>query len=185
MRRGDFLRDNKWQTIVSIFGILVTIFVAYNIFFLEKEVKSLQAVILANTSLVEIEPTVANDIEILYKEQPISNLTLIQVKLENDGNQSIRKEDYTEPIEFIFSQNAQIVDAAVIETDPPYIDVDISTKQNVVTLSPLLLNEKDRIIIRFFIINVSSLDSTQPFIIKARIVGVQNVTVINAICAIF
>jgi hypothetical protein len=175
------LRDSIWQFVGAVVGI-VAVLVAYNIFFLQREVKSLQIVILASSSMVAVEPTVAQDIKILYRDQPAQNLSLIQVKVENNGNQPIRGEDYEQPIRLAFPSQSKIVEGTPLESNPPNIGLTVKTEGNIATLSPILLNEGDRIILRFIVIDMPSSVSEKPFqIAGGRIVGVKDIPIVRAI----
>lgn len=174
------LRDNTWQFVGAIFSALA-ILVTYNIFFLEREVKELQVVILASTSLVEVEQSITEDIKVLYKDQPIANLSLVQVKVENSGNQAIREEDYAQPIKFVFPSQAEIVEAVVLESSPPNIGITVQMEQNTAILSPVLLNEEDQVIIRLLVVNVPTNYDEQPFEVNARIAEVKDIHVVSAI----
>jgi hypothetical protein len=182
----DRLRDWIWQnpdaTAAIFFGIL-SIVVAYNVFFLEQAVKSLQVTILSSTSLVEIERSVAEDIVVLYKGQPVDNLSLVTVKLENTGNQAIREEDYARPIRFIFPEPADIVEVVILETHPSNIGMTLLKEQNTATLLPVLLNEGDRGIFRFLVVNtpLSTEDNTPSFRVDARVAEVKDIQIVNAI----
>jgi hypothetical protein len=177
---GNILRDNIWEFVSVLVGALA-IFAAYNIFFLERDVKKLQVTILASTSLVEVEQSILNDIEMLYKGQPIANLTLVQVRVDNSGNEVIREEDYARPVRFSFPPQAEIVEAAILESSPPNIGMTVQTDQNTATLSPVLLNEEDRVIIRFLLVNMPTNGDAQPFEVDARIAGVKDISVVGAI----
>jgi hypothetical protein len=180
-RVNDILRDNIWQFVSVIVGI-IAIFVAYDIFFRDREVKALQIVILASSSLVEVEPSIAQDIEISYRNQAVNNLSLIQVKVENIGNQVIRGGDYEQPIKFVFPSESKIVEAAVSESNPPNIGMTVQTEENIATLSPALLNAGDRVILRFLVVDMPSDFNEQPFqIAGGRIAEVKVIPVIEAI----
>jgi len=175
------LRDNSWQFVGVVVAILATL-VAYYIFSQEREVKALQIVILANTSLVEIEPIIAEDIRLIYRDEPAVNLSLIQVKVENVGNQAIRSEDYVQPIRFVFPSEVKIVEASVSDSNPPNIGMKAQIETNAATLSPVLLNAGDRVIFRFIVVNMPADIGENPFQIEgARIVDVQSIDVIQAI----
>jgi hypothetical protein len=177
----SIIRDDIWEFVSAVVGI-IAILVAYNIFFLQREVKSLQIVILANSSLVQVEPSIAQDIKIFYKGFPTANLSLVQVKVENNGNQAIRGEDYEQPVSVTFPSQAKIVEATVVESDPPNIGLGIVVEGNVVTLSPVLLNAGDRVILRVLLIDMPPSINAEPFqIAGGRIAGVKDIPVVRAI----
>jgi len=176
----QILRDQIWQFVAALISA-VAIFSGYHIFFLQQEVKALQVVILASTSLVEVEQGVAEGIKVLYEGQPVANLALFQVKVENSGNQAIREEDYARPIKFVFPPQSEIVEAEILESSPPSIGMTVQKEQNIVIFSPVLLNEKDQAIARFLVSNMPSNDSAQLFSVDARIAGVKEIKVVSAI----
>jgi hypothetical protein len=174
------LRDQAWQFVGSLIGALA-IFATYHVFFLERDVKALQVVVLADTSLVGVERSVAEEITILYGDQAITNLSLFQVKVENNGTQTIREEDYVRPVEFVFPPQAEIVEAVVLESVPQSIGMTVQKEQNTAILSPVLLNEEDRVIIRMLVSNMPTNGGAQLFNIDARIAGVREVDLVSAI----
>ncbi len=174
------VRDPIWQFISVGIGIVGLIALIIS-FFLGQEFKALEVVILASTSLVEVDPSVAENIRVLYKDKPVSNLSLFQTRIENRGTQTIREEDYVQPIQFVFPSQAEIVDAMVLESSPPNIGMTVTMERNVVTLSPVLLNEGDRVIVRFIVINMPTIYSAQPIMIHGRIAGVKDIRFVTAI----
>jgi len=174
------LRDPVWQfvgTLMGVMGILAT----YHVISLQHDTKALQVMILARTSLVEVEQSVAEEITILYRDQTIADLSLFQVKVENSGTQTIREEDYAKPIKFVFPSQAEIVESAILESNPRNIGMTVQKEQNTATLSPTLLNEKDRVLVRFLVSNMPVRSDAQPFAVDARIAGVREVNVVNAL----
>jgi hypothetical protein len=174
------LRDPVWQFIGALIGA-VTLFATFYFFFVQREVKSLQVVILSNTSLVEVEQSIASRIKIMYEDQSIANLSLFQVKLENNGNQIIREVDYVRPIKFVFPTSAEVIEATLLDSDPRNIGITLQKEQNTVVLLPFLLNAKERIIIRLLVINMPTSKSIYPFEVDARIAGIKDVARVNAI----
>jgi len=67
------LRDPGWQFVGALLTLLFGAWAVYT-FFIAREVRELQIVVLANSSLIEIEQDVANEIDILYKDQQVNNL---------------------------------------------------------------------------------------------------------------
>ncbi len=174
------LRDPIWQFLGTIAGLLA-ILATYNIFFLEREVKALHIVTLASTSMVKVEQSITEDINVLYRDQPIANLSLFQIKIENAGNQAIREEDYVRPIKFTFPPQAEIVEADIVESRPPNIGMTVQWDQNHATLSPVLLNAQDRAIVRLLVTNMPFNSDAQPFDVDARIAEVKEVHLVEAI----
>jgi len=176
----NVLRDQVWQFIGAFLG-LITLGATIYLFLFGQQTKILQVVVLANTSLVEVEQTVAQNIRISYKGEDISNLSLVQIKLENIGNKPINEADYVRPIKLLFPPQARIIEASIAESNPTNIGMSIENDQNTATLSKVLLNPKDRVIVRFLIADIPPQVGNTPFQLDARIVEIQNVSVITAI----
>jgi hypothetical protein len=179
-RIGRILRDNIWQ-FVGVIVSVVAILVACRISSLEREARELRVIILANTSLVEVEQGIADDIRIIYKDRSVSDLSLVEVQLENIGNRAIRSEDYAKPITFVFPEQSKVVEAAIIESTPCDLGISIQSDQNTATLSPVLINPGDRVIARFLAANVPVGDSAPPFTVDARIAEVTDIQIVTAI----
>jgi len=178
------LRDPVWQFVGAIMGAIIGVLAilgAYHIFSLQREVKILQVVVLTSTSLAKIDQSVAEKVKMLYKDQYVTDPFLFQVKVENSGNQTIREEDYAKPIRFVFPPRAEIVEAMVLESSPQNIGMTVQKEQNTATLSPVLLNEKDRVIVSILVSNMPVDSGAQPFYVDARIAGVKETSVVNAI----
>jgi hypothetical protein len=177
---GDFVRDRVWQFV----GVLVALVaLAFSIYMWrqQREVKSLQVVLLANSSVVEIEESVSADVEVLYRDNPIDNLSFLQLKVENDGNATIREEDFARPINLVFPSEAEIVDGGVLESDPPNIGTTVEWEQNIATLSPAMLNGGDRAIIKLLVINMPDRSDIDDIELDARIAGVNDIALRSAI----
>lgn len=167
----NILRDQIWQ-FIGAFLALIALCVTVYLFFFGQQTKLLQVVILANTSLVEVEQSIAQNIKISYKGEDISNLSLVQIKLENTGNKPITEADYVRPVKFSFPSQSRIIEASITESNPANIGMSIQNDQNTATLSKVLLNPKDRVIVRFLVANVPPQTGSIPFEVDARIVEV-------------
>jgi hypothetical protein len=128
-----------------------------------------------------VEQSVVEEIQVIYRDQPVTDFSLFQVKVENSGNQTIREEDYVKPIRFVFPPQAEIVQAVILESSPQNIGMIVQAEQNTAILSPVLLNEGDRTVVRFLVSNMPSNGSPQPFTVDARIAGVKEIYTLNAI----
>lgn len=183
-RRG-FFRDPIWQflgVVVAVIGIIV----AYNIFYLQKQVKSLQFIIITNTSLVNIIPEEEKNITILYGDKHIKNAFLIEVVLENDGNIPITIDDYSRPIKIFLPEGYEIASVKQPLSSPDNIldtsQIDnllqINEGQREITFPTVLLNPHDYV--SFGIIAVSDIKNEAPNLsLDCRIVGIKDIAVIS------
>jgi hypothetical protein len=178
--KGGWLRDPIWQFIAVPVALVAIVWTIYTFFF-AKPVRSLSFVVLSNTSLVQVQGSVSNDTTVLYKGQPIHNLSIVTVKLENDGNQAIREADYAKPITFIFPAGSNVVNAAVTDSNPPNVGITVQANHNTATVSQSLLNSGDRVIIELMVADLPSDAGGVPFALDARIVDIKSVVPISAI----
>lgn len=157
--------------ILAIALSLGAIFSQYHIFFIGRDSKILRVTILANSSLLAVDKNIREDIEILYKKQNVNNLSFVQVKLENVGNREISEDDYNEgkPLELIFPEKANILDAVVLDRNPKNVELKVEPKKNVVILSPALLNPADRVIIRVLLTDMPTGNQEKLFNMEGRI----------------
>jgi len=73
------LRDQVWQFVGAIMGVIIgvlTVLSSYHALSLQREIKALQVVILASTSLVEVEQSMTDEIKVLYRDQPVAALSI-------------------------------------------------------------------------------------------------------------
>ena len=171
------LRENIWQLIGAILAI-IAIFATYDVFIRSKPNKELQIVVESTIPLIDVKPEAASDIQVLYKGQQIDNLVLLQLRVENSGNQPITESDYSRNILFSFPEDSEIVDVAIASSIPPNLDAIINTLTgNEAELKPILLNSEDSFIVRFILVTPdSNLDEVN---VDGRIVGVKNIQVVQ------
>ncbi len=168
------LRDPIWQFIGALVA-LGALFAAYDIFFRGKPQKEMQILLTSATSLVEIKPEAAQDIEILYKGQRAAFVSLVQIQILNSGNQPITENDYSRPISFSFEPKDEIADASIAGSVPENIGMVITkTSKYQAEAHPTLLNPGDSVTVRFVIVQDSSSTSYAPRI-DGRIAGVKNI----------
>lgn len=181
----DWLRDSIWQFVAVPVALLTTaaaIVGAYLIYEWQLDVYSLEAVILSKSSLVSVAEGYGQEIEVRYQGQPVDNLSLVDIKLENTGNQPIERQDFDEPLRFVFPEGTQLLDASVQETLPDDLDLQVSVEgPNVASLAPVLLNSADRGVIRFIAVDLPASTDRNLFDIDARIARIPSVSVTSAI----
>lgn len=177
------LRDPVWQFIgafLTLVGLGIAGYALYHQLYDPNF--GLQAVILTNTSLVSVAQDYSDEIEVSFKGQPADNLSLVDVKIENTGNQPIRTVDFEAPINFVFPQDSIVADASVVGSAPrdfsPSLRID---SPNVVSVNPQLFNGGDRAIFRFIVKNIPKTSSLPPFEVHARIANISQVELVNVI----
>lgn len=165
----NILERQIWQfvgVIVGLIAIVITLWLDRA----NRDIKELTVSTVINSSLVEIEPVVARDIQVLYKNREVHNLSLIVVRIENTGNVEIRTSDYERPISLEFFADSTVVEATLTDANPPAMAIDIDINNNIATLENVLYNPGDWVAINFLIID--NINEGQVGI-RGRIAGLQ------------
>jgi hypothetical protein len=168
-----------WQ-IASAILALVAIFSTYNVFFLGRPNKELQIIIEQPVSLVDVKPEAIQDIQVLYKEEPVNKVFLLQIHIVNSGNQPISEADYSRPLSFNFPTQYKLADVAVTSSSPANIGMIISklSEQSAVA-NKTLLNPNDSVSVSFILIGDNNDDLISDFNIDGRIFGVKEIKLIS------
>lgn len=140
--------------------------------------KALSYEIVSSTSLLKKHDELGKKFKIFFEDKEIKeNVFLVLLRIINTGNVPIEKKDFNQDIT-IETNNSKILIAEVKETTPKnlYVKID-NLGAGLVVVSPLLLNNKEEMIIKLL---VKSSDET-PFkkdelIVASRIVGVSEIT---------
>jgi len=104
---------------------------------------------------------------------PVTNPYLSVLKITNDGSRPIPAELYERPIEIKLNE-AKVVRSEITETVPSDLKAQLSVKDNVVQINPLLLNPDDSITIA-----IITSDAKPSFSPTARIAGVKKINEID------
>lgn len=168
-RRMDILRDQIWQFIGAVLGLLA-IAVTVLIFRWQRSRKALTFEVVTFSPLLTVASDVKDKLQITFEGKPVTNLRLLVLRLYNSGNVPIPAMDYERRIELVFDEKAEIIDAAVIETAPDNIRATIDFKSDRVGVDPVLLNPKESMTLR-----ILTTQDRQEFDIDARIIGISNI----------
>jgi len=170
-------RKYFWQLLGTILAI-GAIFATYDVFYRTRPSKALNVVLQPPVSLVEIRPEVAADIEIRYKGHSVPNASVLQVRIENAGNQPISKDDYFRPLSFSFPAEHELADVAVASSDPSNLGMQVTKSGKAqAEVSRTLLNPQDSALLRFITISSSkkSVLDLDRFAVDGRIEGVKEI----------
>jgi hypothetical protein len=200
MKKISNLFDQKlfrhpiWQFIGTVAAILAIV-ATYHVFILSRETKEMRVVTLTDAVLIENPPFVdtgdlSQELSISYKGETVTSLSLLEISLENSGTKSVLEDDYQQPIRIVFPRSSKIIDARIINAFPRNIYPEITAKDNTATVSPVLLNSGDRIIIRLIVNDMPPRCKPDwrredcvidPFEIDARIVEIPSIQVSDAL----
>lgn len=171
---------NKVWDIISALAGLVAIIITIMLFFHSelRSTKQLEGVLISRTSL--INPGVKNpreNLQIRYKEEPIPDVFLFQIRFRNIGRQSITKEDFSEPIKIHLPGMDRVISAEKLRATPSDLVPQITFKGNTVFVDGTLLNANDEFTIEILVIPTAGAElslprpsvriaSTKPFVWK-------------------
>ena len=148
----------------------ISIIVSGIFFRLQRQRSALSWKIISNTPLVRINSEVKGNLQVLFNGNPVKDIQLIIIKIINTGNVSIKSGDYERPLNLNFDENAQILAAEVIETNPNNIEVSANIEEREVFISPTLLNKGDSFTIKILVNQFNN-----QILIDGRIVGVKEI----------
>lgn len=186
-QRLEWMGSPAWQFWGTIVGILALIAGVW-FFRLGQEIRELTVTLLVDTPLVSVasEAGALDELTVLYKGEQASSVRIVQIKIENTGNQEIRPEDFITPLRYIFEEGATIVDAEVLETVPKNLGLNVDWVENEAITPALLLNPRDRAVVRFVVVygNVEvgrEEDLATSFVVDARVAGISNVRLVGVL----
>jgi hypothetical protein len=162
--------SNIINIIIGIISILIGFANAVPLYM--KPTKELKITVAPPVSLVNLGPEVTQDIQVLYQGKPVNKVFLLKILIQNTGDQPIAKADYDRPLLFNVSSKAELVEATVISSNPPYVGMTISKiseQQALVSTTPLYPNES--ISARFILTG----ESKEALSCEARILGIKEI----------
>jgi hypothetical protein len=149
---------------------IAALLVGVVIFFLQLRRKALSYSITTNTSVVSVSDTVRGGIQVAYNRIEVESLRLIEIRIQNSGNQPIKPDDYVQPVAIRFSPgdvlSAELYDRHSVGAIMDVIDYE---KREIV-LSKTLLNPRDYFDLKFLI-----MDADPAISVTGRIVDVSKI----------
>jgi hypothetical protein len=148
--------DNLILTVAGILvGIGATVFVG-RYFFNRTFERSLTPFIhLHSLVLADIDPEVRSELRILFQDQPVDDLTHLQLLIANTGSRAIR--DCIKPLSITFPSGIVVLDHAIIHKNPKELDLRSSKvsadehSQEKIEISFPLLNRGDFFLVKFLL----------------------------------
>jgi hypothetical protein len=172
------------STLFSLIAIIVAIIVPTLIYIQTKKKKKLICLLFPPFSLVNVGTEVKDRIKIFCKryewedkEELVKILSVVKVKIKNDGNLPIQKEDIFKPLVFNFGKYERLIDYSLINTEPKGITVAIerNTEDDLINCSFDLLNPSDNFTLQFLFLG----ETIRMPEIDARIRGLKHVDVLQ------
>lgn len=147
--------DSELKTGLITTFISVVLSIPVGLFLKDRHKKRLKWQVLSVNRLITDRTPVARDLKLLLDGAEIRDPHVVTVRIENRGNQPVRKEDFESPLVVEF-RRATLYTCGISESSPdlsPKLNATLGTAS--VELVPLLLNPKE-----FF--DVQAICSTRP-----------------------
>jgi hypothetical protein len=160
-------------TIITALAFLATILIYYK----SRKIKKLSYKILTDIAITPHNGELSGRIKLCYEENPdklitISDGRLFIIKILNDGKEPIKLADFVEPISISLAPQVSILDKDIIESPDALEKPRLDVSKNIAILKPLLLNEKEFVIIKLIL---TGSKAKTDFKIRARIVGITDI----------
>jgi len=167
---------DMWQVVGGI-GTVISILVTVHFYKKSKMTARLALAFSQPSWLVNVDRnaaggdigSAADRIIISYDGNPVRNAFIVQGRVVNRGNTPLKEQDVHRPLTFSFVEGAQLLSAAIADTYPAGLEVDIGIiNASSARLSLGLLNPGDTVLLTF--VSTGQLKTPTP---SARIEGVS------------
>jgi hypothetical protein len=140
----------SWWDMSSIWQIapILPLIASVIIYYKSRKIKSLSYEIVADELLLTVNEELQGKIKVFYDNNPIEDISLLVIKFLNNGNESIKSDDFEEPITISFSSNVGIFSVELKQAEPPTIKAKLKIENDKIIIEPMLLNKGDFIIIK-------------------------------------
>lgn len=163
---GDVLGSPVWTVLATVLAA-VAIWVSVWLYRRQRTRKSLSYAIKV-TELVSVHQAAKGRIKILFDEEEIGRVHLVEARIENDGNVPITLQDFQQAFVLDLGEGATALTADVTARTPDDLPVRVSPNLNQVEIQPLLLNPGDGLRIKMF-----ARDLQKKPVPHCRIVGIS------------
>src|SRR5262245_59007340 len=87
-------------------------------------------------TIIPNEEELGSDFQLLFKGEPVKKVELVEVKLTNTGNQSIKVDDFekNKNIRLQFGESSRVLDADIKHEEPDYISTALHYGNNHIEL---------------------------------------------------
>lgn len=110
-------------------------------------------------------------VEVSYAGKKLSRLVSLSIRITNTGNVAISRPDFDRHAILAFGDHATILQAQVLDQNPPNLNPIFENRGNHLLIAPTLLNAGDRFTMQTFVIGDYS-----PPTLDARILGIKKPT---------
>jgi hypothetical protein len=167
----SFISDPTFQfTVVIIVPILSLIVVIFA--YLRRFAKpSLSYKVINIIPLLDFRKEVSDKLRITYESEEVEDATVLLIHFANTGNVKVDSSDIKKPITCIFEKDVKVLKAEITEGKAKNLGINITTKDNSVTINLELLNPKESFTIKI----ITSKSFKLPLMMDYRIVGISKI----------
>jgi hypothetical protein len=141
----DIAGSPIWATILAAVAILVSLYLYRR----QRTRKSLSYEIKL-VELVSVHRAAEGRIKVLFDEEEIGQVHLVEARFENNGNVPVTAEDFEQAISLDLGDGATALTADVTDVTPEDLHVEARPRGNRVEIQPLLLNPGDCMTLKAF-----------------------------------
>ena len=161
--------QNKPLEFAGVIFALLAVIVSIVIYRLQRQNKELAFGVLAEHHLLGVSDELANRVRITFDNRPVENIKLLVFALKNSGNKAVKVEDFIRPITISLGNEAKLLSFECIKECPANLNINISSNEDMLEISPILLNSGD-----YFLIQVLASVEKAKIEQDIKIVGVSS-----------
>lgn len=92
-------------------------------------------------AVVSVHHGVGDEISILYADEPVRDVRLLNLRIANTGNGDIKPDDFESPFSVALGESARVLGPPTVgNTNPPELEPELSVRDQKLVIAPLLLN---------------------------------------------
>jgi hypothetical protein len=165
----DFLRDQIWQFVGAVLGLLALL-ATLVIFVLQRRRKRLAIGALSRQRLVSIDQEISSRVTVSLDGSPVSDVHLVLLGIKNVGDLPILQSDFAGPFRLLTTDGSQILSASIVKQFPLNLGTQLTHTSDIITIVPPLLNRLD-----WFTVQILMSGSEANVTPDLRVVGVSQI----------
>lgn len=168
MNTNNQTKFSTIKLIASIILPLLAVAVPIAFYFIQLEKKSISYEIISASDLLAPAKSVPDEFEVSFLGDKLKDLFIINIRVMNDGDIPIKREDFDKSLNLDFGQDSLVLKALIEDKMPSNLPAEIKLKERFIEIAPLLLNSGDYFTIKAFATGIKA-----PPILETRITGIK------------
>ena len=171
MSLQTWLKDyglNAGSILLALIGIALTIL-------LRAKIKKELSYDFTIDRILNVDENLKDDVQVYFRGDKISDLSLVRILTKNTGSDPIRKGDFEGPISYSFGEQVTILSSTIKTKSVNDLAPEIKASANEILVQPLLLNSQEWFVIDILATGLQPLDVSA----KCRVAGIKRVTIID------